>query len=295
MAVLQMSDMERIFNDDQGRLEIENLKAHPGILKCFRTYALEPVGAFTIAQRMTKICRRMDMRWYSDPPKGAQRAWNLIGHFFMRTSRLSEAIIIFKSLYYRLLQFQNESEEWLHKAQPLVKISDCYFMLNYRVHAKRYFMYTLCEDAIERKGKRRVEDSGVYDRVFAYRMSDELVTEYHHAAYKKSIELDKAAWFPERLFAELDHRYQRWITEYPTVQEYGHYRTNPVYIQYLIKQLGTDKGESLERLAHYLVSMIPGSRVYRRRRTPSSDYDVVESFEGPGFRFPLRARPILPL
>ena len=226
------------------------------------------------------------MRWSeTDPQKVAQRAWYLIGHFFMSVQQFREAIAIFESLYYQLLQFQTEKEEWLHKGPSLVKISDCYLNLNYPVHAKRYFMYTLCEDGIVRKGERLVEGSGIYTRISMYGITDELATKYHQAAYQKWIELGKAAWFPERLLAELDHHYLRWMTEYPTAQEYGHYRTNPLYIQHLLNQLGTDKGESLERLAHYLVSMIPGSRVYRRKRTESTDYDVVGSFEGPGLDF----------
>jgi hypothetical protein len=147
------------------------------------------------------------------------------------------------------------------------------------------FMYTLFEDAIERQGS-RVEASGVYARTSWYGMSKELVEEYHTAAYQQSIKLKREAWFPERLLAELDPHSLRWMTEYPTPQEYGHYRANPLYIRHLVDTLGDTEGETLERLAHYLVSMIPGSRVYRRKRTGSdSDYDVVGSFEGPGLDF----------
>ena len=187
-----------------------------------------------------------------------------------------------KSLYHRLLRFETDTKAWLHKGPSLVWISDCYSRLNYPVHAKRYFMYTLCEDAIDRKGERNVKGSGVYARASMHGMTDDLVAEYHRAAYQKWTELGEAGWFPERLLTEMD---DRWMTEYPTAVEYGHYRTNPLYIQHLLSQLGTDKGQSLERLAHYLVSMIPGSRVYRRKRTESSDYDVVGSFEGPGLDF----------
>ncbi len=281
MADIQMLTAEDCFKNIKRQLE--QMNADPSVQDCFVTHARQPAGAFTIAKLLPELCRKMDMRWSeTDPQKVAQRAWYLIGHFFMSVQQFREAIAIFESLYYQLLQFQTEKEEWLHKGPSLVKISDCYLNLNYPVHAKRYFMYTLCEDGIDRKGERLVEGSGIYTRISMYGMTDELATKYHQAAYQKWIELGKAAWFPERLLAELDHHYLRWMTEYPTAQEYGHYRTNPLYIQHLLNQLGTDKGESLERLAHYLVSMIPGSRVYRRKRTESTDYDVVGSFEGPG-------------
>lgn len=283
MANLQMITADDLFNNV--KIQLEQMHADPGIQECFQANACQPVGAFRIAKQLPDICKNMDMRFSdTDPQKVAQRAWNVIGHFFMWPGRWHEAIVIFESLYYHLLQFQNQTKEYLHKGLPLIKISDCYLQFNCPVHAKRYFMYALCEDAIDRKGA-RVEGSGIYDRLSWYGMSEELVTEYHHAAYQKSIKLAEAAWFPERLLAELDRRDLRWMTEYPTAQEYGHYRTNPVYLQHLLSQLGTDQGESLERLAHYLISMIPGSRVYRRKRTPSSDYDVVGSFEGPGLDF----------
>ena len=53
----------------------------------------------------------------------------------------------------------------------------------------------------------------------------------------------------------------------------------------MISRLGTDRGESLEVLAHHIVSLIPKARVYRRQRTLSTDFDVVGSFEGPSLDF----------
>lgn len=284
MAARSLSELGPFFKHC-GDSEKENLENHPTILDCFLRYALEPAGANIIARDLPDVCRAMDMRWYNDPPIGVQRAWNLIAHYYASQLRFHDAILIFESLYYQLLRFQNQEAAWIHKAQPLVKISDCYLQLGYRVLAKRYFMYTLCEDAIERQGARH-QGSGVYERIASYGMSEELATDYHNAAYQKSTKLGSEARFPERLLTDLDRHELRWMAEYPSAQELGHYRTNPLYIRHLIAKLGTDKGESLERLAHYLVSMIPGTRVYRRKRTESgSDYDVVGSFEGPGLDF----------
>lgn len=283
MAPRSMSEFDDFFKLHD-KSEKENLENNPTICDCFLTHAAEPAGANKLARLLPVICSDMDMTWHDDPPVGAQRAWNIIAHFYMSQGRVHEAILVFESLYYHLLRSQQKGP-WIHKAQPLVKISDCYFLLRYPVLAKRYFMYTLCEDAIQREGAKQ-QGSGVYERISSYGLSEELATEYHEAVFQKWNELGRDAWFPERLLIELDPHHLRWMAEYPSAQELGHYRTNPLYIRHLIEQLGTDKGHSLERLAHYLVAMIPGSRVYRRRRTESSsDYDVVGSFEGPGLDF----------
>ena len=63
-------------------------------------------------------------------------------------------------------------------------------------------------------------------------------------------------------------------------EEFGRYLSDPHFIRHMISLLGTDRGESLEVLAHHIVSLIPGARVYRRQRTLSTDFDVVGSSKG---------------
>ncbi len=279
--VVDMEPLLKQFDES----EKDNLKNHLTILNCFLRHAVEPAGAHRLAKELPDVSKDMDMRWYDNPPRGLQRAWNIIAHFYVSQRRFYDALLIFEALYHELLRFQDHNSEWLHKAQPLVKISDLYLQLGCPVLAKRYFMYTLCDDAIVRQGACS-EKSGVYERISWYGMSEALATEYHNVAYHRSQELGREAWFPERLLSELDLHHLRWMAEYPTAQELSHYRTNPLYIRHLMKRLGKDKGKSLERTAYYLVSMIPGTRVYRRKRTESgSDYDVVGSFEGPGLDF----------
>jgi hypothetical protein len=215
--------------------------------------------------------------------KSPQRIWELTGLFFLYQNRLYEAIAVFESLYRHMLCYQCAEKRRTQKGMPLCWISDAFLRLSYPIHSKRYLMYTLCEDAAEYGPEKRVEGSGVYFRaLWQHGLSDELVTEYTRKAHEKLNEAKEAGWFPERLLAELD---DRWMTESPTELEYGRYWSNPVYVRYLMGQLGSDKGNSLEWLAHYLVSMIPGCRAYRRRRSESTDYDVVGSFEGPSLDF----------
>ena len=81
---------------------------------------------------------------------------------------------------------------------------------------------------------------------------------------------------------ELD---DQWMTDSQAKWNSAATGRNPLYIRHLLDKLGTDRGKSLEWVAHYLVSMIPGARAYRRKITHSTDYDVVGSFEGPGLDF----------
>jgi hypothetical protein len=184
-----------------------------------------------------------------------------------------------------MLEFEENHKKYTHKGMPLVWISDGFRHLGYPVHAKRYFMYTLCEDAAAYGGAKRVDGSGVYFRAIGYfQLSEQLVEEYTKKAYTAFKRLGRDGWFPERTLAELDHR---WMTSYPSELEYGQYWSNRLYIEHLLRRLGrpSDKGRSLERIAHYLLSMIPGCRAYLRKPTGSSDLDVVGSFQGPSLDF----------
>lgn len=251
------------------------------VWKRLLSMASKPDGAYTLATKLQQSYKPVDIVVAGDG--SPQRIWEVTGVFFLIQNRFYDAIAIFDSLYRHMLRYQSEARRWTHKGMPLVYISEAFFRLRYPVHSMRYLMYTLCEDAAGYGPKKRAEGSGVYFRaVWQHGLSDELVTEYTRTAYEKWGELKKAGWFPERLLVELD---DRWMTESPSEMEYSRYWSNSVYVRQMMGQLGSDKGQSLEWLAHYLVSMIPGSRVYRRLRSGSTDYDVVGSFEGPSLDF----------
>jgi hypothetical protein len=88
--------------------------------------------------------------------------------------------------------------------------------------------------------------------------------------------------FPERVLVELD---QEWMVEVPSLWELNIWKSNMIYIRHLLSYLGSDKGKSLEYLAHYLLSLIPGCRAYLRKPSKSTDYDVVGLLEGPSLDF----------
>jgi hypothetical protein len=79
--------------------------------------------------------------------------------------------------------------------------------------------------------------------------------------------------------------YEHMLTYEQAASRRVHNWCNHLYVEHLRAQLGLSSGKALEHLARYLLSMIPGCRACRRQRTPSTDYDVVASFEGPGLDF----------
>jgi hypothetical protein len=98
------------------------------------------------------------------PSGQARRAWELSGLFFFSQGRYHEALSLFTALYYAVLRARDEAGR-LHKGMPLVWIADCYSRMGFPVHAKRYLMLTLCEDAIRENGAVSPENTGIYFRL----------------------------------------------------------------------------------------------------------------------------------
>jgi hypothetical protein len=164
----------------------------------------------------------------------------------------------------------------------LVWISDCFTALGLTAHAKRYLMLTLCEDAMNSKGVVSPSQHGVYFRlVWQHGLTDAQVQQYAAKLYALSVELEKvdptALLFPEALLLRLD---EDWVTEVPAPTEVGVYRINSHFARHLFGRLGDRQGKTLEELAHYLMSAMPGCRTMRRKHTPSTDYDLVCAIEG---------------
>jgi hypothetical protein len=83
--------------------------------------------------------------------------------------------------------------------------------------------------------------------------------------------------FPEWIVAELD---QHWMTEVPAPAEANIYAANTRYLRHLISGLGEPTGKTLERLAGYVLSCMPGCRTVLRQSTPSTDFDIVCAMDG---------------
>src|SRR5690606_19265114 len=83
--------------------------------------------------------------------------------------------------------------------------------------------------------------------------------------------------FPEWILQQLD---QDWITEFPSPSEVNRYVINPSYVESMLAKLGETTGTGLEQLAEYLMMCMPGCRTSRRKRSHSTEYDLVCSMEG---------------
>ncbi len=207
-----------------------------------------------------------------------QRAWELAGLYYFNQGRKHEALQIFLCMYDHLLSSQEKLGHYVHKGIPLVWISECYAGMNYPVLAKRYLMLTLCEDAIRESGNVSPENTGIYFRlVWGSGLPDSELKKYAKQIYKLSQDNPKESLFPEWIIQELD---QNWMTEFPSPQEAAIYSTNRGYISSMIARLGDKTGKTLERLADYILSCMPGCRTTRRQRSGSTDYDIVCSVEG---------------
>lgn len=206
----------------------------------------------------------------------AQRGWELAGLLHLNEGRLHEALAIFWSLYQHMLAAQDDGRR-VHKGMPLVWISDCFQHLRCPVHSKRYLLLTLCEDAIRGEGTIPPDSTGAYFRLVWQGLPDREFHRYSQRFWALARELPQAAMFPEALLQRVD---DAWLTEIPSAAEAFTYRANERYVNWLLGPLGDGGGETLELLAQYLLSCMPGCRTRRRQRSGSTDYDVVCSMEG---------------
>ena len=232
------------------------------------------------ARLLTELPKRIPLRPGLD--EAACRLWELVTIFFLQRGRIHEALGLLWGLYENMLAAQVSATR-IHKGMPLVRLSDCFTSLAYPVHAKRYMMLTLCEDALRDGGTIPPETTGTYFRmVWAHGMSQAELERYAKEAYDFVQRNPELALFPEAILQSMD---DAWLCEMPSAAEASLYRINRFYTRYLLSQLGASKGEALEQLAQYLMSCIPGCRVKPRTRSISTDYDLVCAIEGHGLDF----------
>ena len=210
-------------------------------------------------------------------PDGAQRTWELLGLYHLNVGRIHEALALFWRLYEQLLLAQEDAGR-IHKGMPLVWISECYARLGCQVHAKRYLMLTLCEDALRGQGAVSPDESGIYFRlVWGRGLSEQELQRYVQQFAELAQASPRDSLFPEALLQQVD---QGWLTELPSPQEAAVYVINRAWALSLLARLGDRSGKTLELLAEYLLSCMPGCRTKRRERSGSTDYDIVCSMEG---------------
>jgi hypothetical protein len=208
----------------------------------------------------------------------AQLCWERIGNFYKNQWRFHEAISIYLALYYQFLDAQEICRERIRKGTPLVWMSDCYSGMGFPFLSKRCLMLALCENAIHERGNVPPDTTGTYWRlVYRHGLPDAEVKRYGLTAHELWEGNKTEAMFPEWVVQEFD---KDWMTELPSPNEAGIYLANRRYVQKLTSELGDKSGETLERLAEYVLSCMPGCRTTRRLRAESTDYDIICSMEG---------------
>src|SRR5262245_36864908 len=214
----------------------------------------------------------------AQPHIGRQRVWELFGFYFLALGRRHEAAALFRLLYSHLLTYQSASNQRVHKGVPLFWFAQCHSDLGNAVLAKRFFMLTLCEDAIKDSGNLNLRDSGSYlPLVWRLGIADDQVRRYVEEIWALHQKHEIESRFPEWILQQLDHE---WMAELPNANEIGLYIACCPYIQWLLDRTADGDGKNLELLAQYLISLMPGCRAVRRVKSEVSDYDVVGVFEG---------------
>jgi hypothetical protein len=208
----------------------------------------------------------------------AKRTWELVGLVYKDWQRHQEALVVFQKLYEQMLVAQHAANSRCHKGMPLCWMSDCYFAIGYPLISLRYLTLTLVEDAITGQGKVSPETTGVYWRlVFRGWLSESQIQRYAEDIYNSYDPSEDGFFYPEWVLQKLD---RNWIAWAPTPQEAGVYALNVRYLKFLNDRLGDKSGRTLEAIADYLLSCMPGCRTAVRQRSPSTDYDLVCSVEG---------------
>jgi hypothetical protein len=205
------------------------------------------------------------------------KAWEAVGLYYITEGRHYEALSIFAACYDRLMRTQREGDFRLHKGKPLIWMSDCYWHMDWLVHAKRYLMLAFCEDLLTDVGV-IIENRGAFYRgIWRHGMSEELFEALARDVSRSAHYSPTATRYPEALLQDMS---EDWLTEAPDPREVGAFTANRMYIQHLISSLGDKSGLALERVAHYLLSCMPGVRTRRRLVSGSTEYDIVCSVDG---------------
>jgi hypothetical protein len=208
--------------------------------------------------------------------EGENPVWDFAAGQLMSHGRLHEALLVYWEHYLAVLSSQISTNRRLHKGLVLVRLSDCFRMLGFPVHEKRYLMLTLCEDAITSSGN-VAKTTGIYPRLVWGGLSESSLKRYAKEFFDLSAEHPAEALFPEALLQRLD---DDWLTEFPSGREVSFFRINPLYVRHRLDRLGDGTGKTLELLAQYLMSCMPGCRTRARLLSGSTDYDVVCAMEG---------------
>ena len=111
--------------------------------------------------------------------------WDIAGLALQQQNRFFEALLVHWEHYQAAFRVQIEADRRRHKGTPLVRLSDCFDAIGFPVHAKRYLMLTLCEDAILGQGAVST-DTGIYPRLVWRGIAQSTLNKYATALFQLS-------------------------------------------------------------------------------------------------------------
>ncbi|MCK4412558.1 MAG: hypothetical protein KAY32_03340 [Candidatus Eisenbacteria sp.] len=215
--------------------------------------------------------------------EAAAKVWEFIAFYYRDTGKYEQARQVLSECYQQCLEGQSAIGARQHKGAPLIWMQDLHMRLGHQVLSKRYAMLTLIEDAISGSGHVGQAGDGTYKRLaWQHHMSDSDIERHSQHAFS-IYESDRVrGQFPEHVLLSLD---DDWMTEFPTVGEAPIFIASRAYTSFLLSRLGDRAGRSLEDLARYLLSVIPGFRTKGRQSSATTEYDVICAVEGPNQDF----------
>ncbi|RTL35622.1 MAG: hypothetical protein EKK48_28435 [Candidatus Melainabacteria bacterium] len=212
-----------------------------------------------------------------------QLAWQNVGLFYRTQGRLHEALAVFELLYQTMTERQVVLNRWVHKAMPLVFLSECQSALNYRAGARRSLLLSLIEDSISHGGLVPATSGTYFRLVWQHGYSQLQLNEIGQLTQAQFQPTFDYSWFPEWILSNIETPDRSISSEFPTLEEANEYRANAAYIRRLLVDIDNPTittGLALERLAQYCLMLVPGIKAYRRRGTHSTDFDVTCYMEG---------------
>ena len=269
----------------QSQRENTNLINSSRVRSTLKHYGLSPTRKLFHMNNTTSVLAEL-LRKFPVPERRANEsawdgdgwnAWEAVGLYYITEGRHYEALSIFATCYEQLLQAQAQGSFRIHKGKPLIWMSDCYWHMNWLVHAKRYFMLAFCEDLLNDASTIITHRGAFYRGIWRHGMPEIRFTSLARQVTGSPHFNPSTTMFPEELLQDIG---EDWITETPDPREVGAYTINYQYARFLLDKVGEKSGRALERLAHYLLSCMPGVRTRRRLVSGTSEYDIVCSVDG---------------
>jgi len=267
------------------RGEITGLIDGPRVRSTLKKYGLTPTRRLFHMNNTTTVVAKLLERFPAPVRVGEEAAWDsenwsaweAVGLYYITEGRHYEALSIFATCYEQLLRAQDQGSFHIHKGKPLIWMSDCYWHMNWLVHAKRYLMLAFCEDLVNDRGTIIPHRGAHYLGMWRHGMAENLFVSLSREVVGSTYFLTEGTMFPEALLQDIS---EDWLTETPDPREVGAFTINRRYAGLLINTIGERTGHALERLAHYLLSCMPGVRTRRRLISGTSEYDIVCSVDG---------------